>query len=192
MKEIIRNQISSEIFKQIGVLKKEENQGKQEVIAREIIKEIDIEDFTPYISYDDEGDIFIAMNYYYSPYDIEEALLSGKHDVILNSNEVYIDDESLLKEFKEDTISTIRDNVENKKQEKIKLHKNQKKSDEISEKIEFFNNQLMNLVNFDRPKYVGNYTKIIEIDEEILCLEKRIKELELELKEIENDTRFDR
>ena len=188
MKEIIRNQISSEIFKQIGVLEKEENQGKQEVIAREIIKEFDIEDFTPYIAYDDECNIFIAMNYYYSSYGIAESLLNGEHDVVLSSIDIYIKDESLLKECKGNANSITRDNEEKEDlnlKEIIKLHKNQKKYDEISEKLQFLNNQLMNLVNFERPKCVGNYTKITDIDDEILNLEKKIEELENQLKELE-------
>ena len=62
MKEIIKNQISSEIFERISELEKEKNQEERKVIAQEIINELDIEDFTPYLAYNQEGDIFITMN----------------------------------------------------------------------------------------------------------------------------------
>lgn len=184
MKEIIRNQISSEIFKQIAVLEKERNQEKQKIIAQEIIHELNIEDFTPYMAYDDESNIFIAMNYYYSAYGIEESLLCKKHDVVFTFNDIYIEDENLLKEYRHDiTIAN-----EDEKQEIIKIYKNQKKYDEISEKLKFLNNQLMNLVNFERPKCIGIYEKITQIDKEINSLENLISELEQNVKEIENES----
>lgn len=193
MKKIMKNQISSEIFKQIALLEEERNQEKQKVIAQEIINELNVEDFTPYMAYDDESNIFIAMYYYYSAYGIEEALLSGKHDVVLISDDIYIEDEYFLEECRKNASSVMRDNEEkedlilkekiksqneDEKREIIKLHKNQKKYDEISERLKFLNNQLMNLVNFERPKCVGNYEKITEIDEEINSLENLIDELE--------------
>ncbi|MCT7566040.1 hypothetical protein N5T96_06770 [Aliarcobacter butzleri] len=62
--------------------------------------------------------------------------------------------------------------------------KNQKRYDEISEKLEFLGNQLQNLVNFERPKCVGKTEKITEIDEEIANIERVIENLKKELKEI--------
>jgi hypothetical protein len=49
---------------------------KQNKISQEIICELDIEDFTPYMAYDDEGNIYIALNYYYSSNGIKESLLA--------------------------------------------------------------------------------------------------------------------
>ncbi|WP_323587741.1 hypothetical protein [Aliarcobacter butzleri] len=221
MKEIIENQISKESFEKISKLEKEKNQEKQKVIAQDVINELDIEDFTLYMGYDDEGDIFIALNYYYSSYGVEEAMLRGKHDVVISSEGVYIENESFLKtlkkEFEEknqeereilgeereilgeerEILGEEREILgeergkENKKEwEELRKNQkkeiqNQKKYDEISEKLEFLNNQLMNLVNFERPKCVGNYSKITEIDEEISSFEKKIEELENQLEELE-------
>lgn len=182
MKELIKNQISDEIFSKIEELEKERNQEKQKVIAQSIINEINIEDFTPYMAYDDEGDIFIALNYDYSYNEINNSLLTQKHDVSITSDGVlYIDDENSLEEFKKDYYQKIAfDKDEEKEQLKVSNQK-QRKYNEISEKLEFLNNQLMNLVNFQKPKCVGNYTKITEIDKEIENLEKIIKEYEREL-----------
>lgn len=199
MKEMIKNQISSEIFEKISELENEKNQEKQKVIAQEIIEDLSFEDFTPYIAYDDEGDIFIAMNYRHSHNGIEEALLSEKHDVAITSDGVYIEDESYLETLKKEKelnnqieIKELREEQEKKNKEEWeeiraeqrKEIKNQKRYDEISEKLEFLGNQLQYLVNFERPK-CGNAEKITEIDEEIANLENRIENLKKELEELE-------
>lgn len=185
MEELIKNQISNEIFKKISELEKEKNQEEQKVIAQEIINELNIEDFIPYLAYDEEGDIFIAMNYHHSSFGIEEVLMSGKHDVVISSDGIYIDDIDYLESLKNEYRNNLKNEEKELKKEKIKEFQNQKKYDEISEKLEFLNNQLMNLVNFERPKCVGNYEKIIKIDKEIEELEKNIQNLEFELKELE-------
>lgn len=185
MKETIKNQISSEILKQICVLESERNQEKQKLIAQGIIEELNVEDFTPYMAYNDEGNIFIAMNYYYSSNGIEEALLSEKHDVAISSEGVYIEDESYLAPLKKERELNNQIKEEELRAEQKKEIKNQKRYDEISEKLEFLLNQLQNLVNFERPLCVGNYKKITEIDEKIANLENRIENLEKELEELE-------
>lgn len=181
MKELIKNQISDEIFSKIEELEKERNQEKQKVIAQVIINELNIEDFTPYMAYDNEGDIFIALNYYFSSNEITNSILNQNHDVSITSDGVYIDDENFLEQFKEDYHQKIVSDRDEEK-EKVKIsNQKQRKYNEISEKLEFLNNQLMNLINFQRPKCVGNYTKISEIDKEIENLEKIIKKYEREL-----------
>ncbi len=101
MKELIKNQISNEIFEKINLLEKEKNQVKQKIIAQDIINELDIPNFTPYEAYDNEGDIFIAMSYKHNKYSIEDAHWSGKHDVYLSSDDIHIEDEDVLKELKD-------------------------------------------------------------------------------------------
>jgi hypothetical protein len=121
MKNKIKNQITSKILKKISKLEKEKNQEKQKVLAQEIIQELEIENFTPYEAYDDEGNIFIALNYVHSSHGINECLMAGKHDVILvpDTDIVYIEDESFLEEWKNYFDSAYQD---------------QKEYDEISEK----------------------------------------------------------
>lgn len=184
MKKIINNRISNEIFRQICVLENEKNQDKQKIIAQGIIEELSIEDFNPYIAYDDEGDLFIAMNYYYSFAGIEEAILSGKHDVIISSEGVYIEDENYFNCLKEEI--NLKNKIEMKelREEQKKEFKNQKKYDEVSERLDFIGNRLQNLVNFERHKY-GSLKEIIEIDEEIANTERVIENLEKELEELE-------
>jgi hypothetical protein len=172
MRNQIKNQITSEILKKIKKLEKIKKQEKQEILAQEIIQELDIEDFTPYMAYDDEGNIFIALNYIYSGNGVNECLMTGKHDAVLitNADIVYIEDEAYLKEQKE----------EQKEQKE-----EQKKHDEISKSLEFYSNALMNLINYEKPKCVGNYEKFTKIEKEIANLEKIIQELEKQLEEIE-------
>ena len=76
MIEKIRNQISDKTFSKISQLEITKSKVKQNKIAQEIICELDIEDFTPYMAYDDEGNIYIALNYYYSSNGIKESLLA--------------------------------------------------------------------------------------------------------------------
>ena len=64
MKDFIKNQITNEIYTKIVELETERNKEKQKIIAQEIINALNIEDYTAYMAYDDEGDIFIALNYY--------------------------------------------------------------------------------------------------------------------------------
>ena len=74
MIECITSQISDEIFFKISELEHEKNKSKQNKIAKEIISELDIEDFRPYMVYNLEENIFIALNYCYSPYGIDGSL----------------------------------------------------------------------------------------------------------------------
>jgi hypothetical protein len=177
MEEKIKIEISNEIFRKIGELEIERSQEKQKILAQELIKELDIEDFTPYIAYNEAGDIFISLNYYYSSYGIEESLLSGNHDVVIQSTGIYVEDITSLLDFKNQYFEEIKFQREEKEEEKIKTYRNEKELEKVSEDLESFNNQLMNLVNFERPKCVGNYSKITEIDEEISLFEKKIEEL---------------
>ena len=50
MTEFITSQISDEIFFKISELENEKNKSKQNKIAKEIISELDIEDFRPYMA----------------------------------------------------------------------------------------------------------------------------------------------
>ena len=102
MKDFIKNQITNEIYTKIVELETERNKEKQKIIAQEIINALNIEDYTAYMAYDDEGDIFIALNYYYSSNEIDNSLLNQNHDVSITSDGVYIDDEALLEQFKKD------------------------------------------------------------------------------------------
>ena len=98
MKNKIKQQITSEILKKIQKIEKIKKQENQKVLAEEIIQELEIEDFTPYIAYDDEGNIFIALNYVQSGNGISECRMIGKHDAVLvtDADIVYIDAEAYL------------------------------------------------------------------------------------------------
>ena len=69
-------------------------------------------------------------------------------------------------------------------QEEIKGHLDQKEYDKVSDDLEFYNNHLIQLINFERPKYVGNFQKITEIDKEIKILEQKISDLEIKLENL--------
>ena len=178
MTEFITSQISDEIFFKISEVENEKNKLKQNKIAKEIISELDIEDFRPYIAYDLEGNIFIALNYYYSHNGIDECLMTGNHDATITEDGVYIDDESFLETLK---IGYLREEL---LKEEIKGHLDQKEYDKVSDDLEFYNNHLIQLINFERPKYVGNFQKITEIDKEIEILEQKISDLEIKLENL--------
>ena len=178
MTEFIKSQISDEIFFKISELENEKNKSKQNKIAKEIISELDIEDFRPYMAYDLEGNAFIALNYYYSPNGIDECLMTGNHDATITEDGVYIDDESFLETLK---IGYLREEL---LKEEIKGHLDQKEYDKVSDDLEFYNNHLIQLINFERPKYVGNFQKITEIDKEIEILEQKISDLEIKLENL--------
>ena len=187
MKDFIKNQITNEIYTKIVELETERNKEKQKIIAQEIINALNIEDYTAYMAYDDEGDIFIALNYYYSSNEIDNSLLNQNHDVSITSDGVYIDDEALLEQFKKDyEDKIILEKKEEKEAERI-LRQNQKKFNEISDKLELLNNQLIDLVNFQRPKCIGNYEKITKIDKEIQELEELIEYFENKLNLADNN-----
>ena len=178
MTEFITSQISDEIFFKISELENEKNKSKQNKIAKEIISELDIEDFRPYMAYDLEGNAFIALNYYYSHNGIDECLMTGNHDATITEDGVYIDDESFLETLK---IGYLREEL---LKEEIKGHLDQKEYDKVSDDLEFYNNHLIQLINFERPKYVGNFQKITEIDKEIEILEQKISDLEIKLENL--------
>ncbi|MFY9080371.1 hypothetical protein [Aliarcobacter cryaerophilus] len=178
MTEFIKSQISDEIFFKISELENEKNKSKQNKIAKEIISELDIEDFRPYMAYDLEGNAFIALNYYYSHNGIDECLMTGNHDATITEDGVYIDDESFLETLK---IGYLREEL---LKEEIKGHLDQKEYDKVSDDLEFYNNHLIQLINFERPKYVGNFQKITEIDKEIEILEQKISDLEIKLENL--------
>ena len=150
---------------------------KQNKIAQEIICELDIEDFTPYVAYDDEGNMYIALNYHYSSNGIKESLYAQKHDVEISSQSVYIEDVSFLEEFKSDYFNNIKIQREEELDKKRNIYINEKEYDQISQDLDFYNNHLVQIVNFERPKCIGNYQKIIEIDDEIELLENKIGNL---------------
>lgn len=181
MIEKIRNQISDKTFSKISQLEITKSKVKQNKIAQEIICELDIEDFTPYMAYDDEGNMYIALNYYYSSNGIKESLLAQKHDVEISSQSVYIEDVSFLEEFKSDYFNSIKIQSEEELDKKINIYINEKEYDQISQDLDFYNNHLVQVANFERPKCIGNYQKIIEIDEEIEFLENKTADLENKL-----------
>ncbi len=178
MTEFIKSQISDEIFFKISELENEKNKSKQNKITKEIISELDIEDFRPYMAYDLEGNAFIALNYYYSPNGIDECLMTGNHDATITEDGIYINDESFLETLK---IGYLREEL---LKEEIKGHLDQKEYDKVSDDLEFYNNHLIQLINFERPKYVGNFQKITEIDKEIEILEQKISDLEIKLENL--------
>ena len=178
MTEFIKSQISDEIFFKISELENEKNKSKQNKIAKEIISELDIEDFRPYMAYDLEGNAFIALNYYYSPNGIDECLMTGNHDATITEDGIYINDESFLETLK---IGYLREEL---LKEEIKGHLDQKEYDKVSDDLEFYNNHLIQLINFERPKYVGNFQKITEIDKEIEILEQKISDLKIKLENL--------
>ena len=184
MTEFIKSQISDEIFFKISELENEKNKLKQNKIAKEIISELAIEDFRPYMAYDLEGNAFIALNYYYSPNGIDECLMTGNHDATITEDGVYIDDESFLETLKIGYLDDIKISREELLKEEIKGHLDQKEYDKVSDDLEFYNNHLIQLINFERPKYVGNFQKITEIDKEIEILEQKISDLEIKLENL--------
>lgn len=172
MKTIIKAQITNEIMEKISQLEVEKNQQKQKVIAEEIIEELYIEHFTPYIAYDDDGDIYIALNCDYGGKGIEESICSYRHDVMISSDDIYIDDESYLEELISEYTDSEKTTIENQK---------------VQKELDYLNHKLMEIWNFERPKCIGNFEKIIEIDEEIKFYEKKIKKLEKILSDDESD-----
>lgn len=96
MKNKIENQITAENWKKIRKLENEKNKIKQEKIANELIEEIRIENFKPYKGVDNDGNIFICLNQRYELYTIQNFNLTGKHDVEISSEGVYVKDESIL------------------------------------------------------------------------------------------------
>ena len=184
MTEFITSQISDEIFFKISELENEKNKLKQNKIAKEIISELDIEDFRPYMAYDLEGNAFIALNYYYSHNGIDECLMTGNHDATITEDGVYIDDESFLETLKIGYLDDIKISREELLKEEIKGHLDQKEYDKVSDDLKFYNNHLIQLINFERPKYVGNFQKITEIDKEIEILEQKISDLEIKLENL--------
>ena len=181
MTELINSQISDEIFFKISELESEKSKSKQNKIAKEIISELDIEDFRPYMAYDLEGNAFIALNYYYSHNGIDECLMTGNHDATITEDGVYIDDESFLETLKIGYLDDIKISREELLKEEIKGHLDQKEYDKVSKDLKFYNNCVMELINFERPKHIGNFEKITEIDEEIERLENIISNLEIKL-----------
>lgn len=181
MKNQIKNQITSEILKKIKKLEKIKKQENQKVLAEEIIQELEIEYFTPYMAYDDEGNIFIALNYAHSGNGISECRMTGKHDAVLvpDADIVYIEDESWLQEQKDNSYYSYQE----QKEQEVK-EQEVKKYDEISKSLEFYSNSLMHIINYQKPQCVGNYEKITNIEKEIANLEKIIQELEKQLEEI--------
>ena len=184
MTEFIKSQISDEIFFKISELENEKNKSKQNKIAKEIISELDIEDFRPYMAYDLEGNAFIALNYYCNPNSIDECLMTGNHDATITEDGVYIDDESFLETLKIGYLDDIKISREELLKEEIKGHLDQKEYDKVSDDLKFYNNHLIQLINFERPKCVGNFQKITEIDKEIEILEQKISDLEIKLENL--------
>ena len=184
MIECITSQISDEIFFKISELEHEKNKSKQNKIAKEIISELAIEDFRPYMVYNLEENIFIALNYCYSPYGIDECLMTGNHDATITEDGVYIDDESFLKTLKIGYLDDIKISREELLKEEIKGHLDQKEYDKVSDDLKFYNNHLIQLINFERPKCVGNFQKITEIDKEIEILEQKISDLKIKLENL--------
>ena len=184
MIECITSQISDEIFFKISELEHEKNKSKQNKIAKEIISELDIEDFRPYMAYDLEGNAFIALNYYYSHNGIDECLMTGNHDATITEDGVYIDDESFLETLKIGYLDDIKISREELLKEEIKGHLDQKEYDKVSDDLKFYNNHLIQLINFERPKCVGNFQKITEIDKEIEILEQKISDLKIKLENL--------
>ena len=181
MIECITSQISDEIFFKISELEHEKNKSKQNKIAKEIISELAIEDFRPYMVYNLEENIFIALNYCHSPYGIDECLMTGNHDATITEDGVYIDDESFIQNLKTEYLDDSRIAREELLKEEMIINLNQKEYDKVSNDLEFYNNHLIQLINFERPKYVGNFQEITEIDKEIEILEQKISYLEIKL-----------
>ena len=93
---------TDDLVENIGVEKSFEQIEKADFILFVVdgSTELDIEDFRPYMVYNLEENIFIALNYCHSPYGIDECLMTGNHDATITEDGVYIDDESFLKTLK--------------------------------------------------------------------------------------------
>lgn len=104
-----------------------------------------------------------------------------QHDVEISSQSVYIEDVSFLEEFKSDYFNSIKIQSEEELDKKINIYINEKEYDQISQDLDFYNNHLVQVANFERSKCIGNYQKIIEIDEEIEFLENKTADLENKL-----------
>ena len=167
MSDKIRKQISDEIFSKISSLESESDQEKQIAIAQDIIRDLNIEDFEPYLVYDGNGDIYIALNYRYGGKTVENAQISGQHDVMLHDcHTVHIEDEAYLNELFCVNLSE---------------QEEQKTYDDTMCSIERINNHLQDLVNFQRPKYVGNIhtvEQLMEIDDTIQSYSRIVDKLE--------------
>ena len=158
MTEFIKSQISDEIFFKISELENEKNKSKQNKIAKEIISELDIEDFRPYMAYDLEGNAFIALNYYYSHNGIDECLMTGNHDATITEDGIYINDESFLETLK---IGYLREEL---LKEEIKGHLDQKEYDKVSDDLKFYNNHLIELAKYYNESIKSKYFKALFIE----------------------------
>ena len=103
--------------------------------------------------------------------------MTGNHDATITEDGVYIDNESFLETLKIGYLDDSRIAREELLKEEMIINLNQKEYDKVSNDLEFYNNHLMQLINFERPKYVGNFQKITEIDKEIEILEQKISDL---------------
>lgn len=151
MRERIKKQIPDEIFSKISSLESEQDPEIKMEIAQDIILDLNVENFEPYVGYDpNSSDIFIALKYRYSGSSVEDAQISCRHDVMLCEGIVHIEDEAYLGECFGDTVCEMED---------------QKAYDDTMRSIERINNELQDIINFQRPKYVGNINTVEELNE---------------------------
>jgi hypothetical protein len=166
LKEAINKQISKETWEKIVELENLEKENQKQ-LGLKIIGELSIIHFEPYLAFDEEGNILIALQLLFSG-SIEECLYSGKHDVILASNEIYIEDESYIEEqFKS-------------KEHVIRIDIQIEGKNDIREKYQDSLNDLINR----RARYVDNHEKITKIDKEIEETEKIISNLNNEIAQL--------
>lgn len=180
MREKIKKQIPDKIFSKISVMESEEDPKIKMEIAQDIIRDLDVEGFEPYIGYDpNSSDIFIALRYRYSCSSVEDAQISCRHDVMLYEGIIHIEDEAYLRECFDDAMCEMDD---------------QQAYDDTMNSIERINNELQDLINVQRPKYVGNINtveELSEIDGIIQSYSKRLEELEESLEnKIPNETKI--
>lgn len=94
--EQIKNQIPDELYTILTkTLPSERNQKKQLEIATQAMKQLDVEDFTPYIAYEDDGDIYVCLKHRLNWYELETIHASGKHDVSFGENGIWIEHDLL-------------------------------------------------------------------------------------------------
>ena len=101
MKQKIEAQIPHGIYAEIAKMEAESSLKKQKRMAEKIVRKLDdIDDFHPYSFQDDEGYTYIALRYIYSV-GIQESIMSHRHDVMIGSEGVHIEDEGIFNDRRE-------------------------------------------------------------------------------------------
>ena len=174
MKTSVEKQITNEIMEKISQINNIEDFDSRVDFAEVIVRELNVQNFTPYVAYGNDEDIFIGLKYDYSDTSIEDDIITFNHDAAIDSNGVYIDDELDLQDLKKNGLTIIKEN---------------QKAQEIQKELELLNNELSDIENFELPKYAGYIhsenlvNKKRELEEHAIYLKNKISKLEKEKKD---------